>query len=105
GVPAPHGEHGPLAAAVLAVDGLGYVEPAELLDRVVGDALTEEGLPGVVERLHDRRIVQPDRLALRSRRAEQARAFHDRREFGIVDGGGVDVADVGHWCVLTRVRS
>ena len=97
------GQHRALAAAVLAFDGLGDVEPAQFLDRVIGDALAEEGLPGVVERLHDRRVVQPDRLALRSRRAEQARALHDRRELGIGDGGGVDVADVSHWFLLTLI--
>jgi LysR family transcriptional regulator, transcription activator of glutamate synthase operon len=40
---------------------------------MVGHALPEEGLPGVVERLHDRRIVQPDRLALRSRQLRNER--------------------------------
>ena len=90
------GQHGTLAAAVLAVHGLGDVEPAQFLDRVVGHALAEEDLPGIVECLHDRRVVQPDRLALRPRSAEPARALHDRHELGIGDGGRVDVTDVWH---------
>jgi hypothetical protein len=97
------GQHRALAAAVLAFNGLGDVEPAELLDRVIGHPLPEEGLPGIVERLHDRGVVQPDRLALRSWRAKQARTLHDRRELGIGDSGGVDVADVSHWFFLTLV--
>jgi hypothetical protein len=65
------------------------VEATQLLDRVIGHALAEEDLPGLVERLHDRRVVQADRLALRSWCAARPGALHDRLQFRILDGGWV----------------
>src|SRR6185436_13307633 len=65
GEPLPSGLDGALDASVLALDRLRDVDPPELLDGVVADALAERQLPGLREGPDDARIVGPDRLALR----------------------------------------
>ena len=96
-VTALHGEHGPLAAAVLAVDGLGDVEPAASLiawsvtpwrkkaSQALLNAFITGGLCSRIAWLSGRGV-----------RAVQAGPLHDRYQFRIGHCGGVDVADVSH---------
>src|SRR5918995_576504 len=59
---------GALVAAVLALDAAGYVDAAELLERMVDDAVAEQGIPRVGKEPERRRHVRANGRALRPRR-------------------------------------
>jgi hypothetical protein len=63
----------PLYPSILAFDGLGDIDAAELLDRVIEHAGAESGSPGLREGAQDRRHVRSDGLALRPGGTIQAR--------------------------------
>src|SRR5215470_14813977 len=65
-----------LVAAVFALDGTGYVDPAQFLDLMVTYAVPEDVVPGPGEEPEAGGNVRPDRGALRSRGAFARAAFH-----------------------------
>src|SRR5262245_44997658 len=64
--PLPSGLDGTLHASVFALDRLRHVDAAELLDRVIADALAKRELPGLRKSADHARIVGANRLALRA---------------------------------------
>jgi hypothetical protein len=53
-----------LDASILALDGLGHVDAAELFEGVVANPVSERELPGLRKRADDSRHVCPDGLTL-----------------------------------------
>src|SRR5262249_25952851 len=94
--PLPSGLDGALYASVFALDRLRDVHAAELLDRVIADALAERQLPGLREGADHARVVGANRLALRARRALAARAVEVAESLGVGDRRGVDVGNIRH---------
>jgi hypothetical protein len=84
----------PLVAAVLTPQRPGDVHPAEVLDRVIADALVEQGPPGVREGPERVRRVRAHRGGLRPGGSLPGAAFHLRLHPG-VHGLQRDVADPG----------
>ena len=82
-----------LVAAELAQHRARDVDPAQLLDLVVGDAVLEHVAPGIGERPEHRRHMRADRLAFRPRRALARAALEFGQHGGILDGRRVDIAD------------
>src|SRR5205807_8438921 len=94
----------PLRPSVVAVDRLRDADAAELLERVVDDALPEDRLPRAHERLRNRRNVEPDGLRLGTRRAVAPGMLHVLGELRIGDRRRVDVADPRHPARIEEVR-
>jgi len=92
-----------LTAAVVALDGLGDVEAAELLEPVVDMPVREGRVPVGGKRAQDLGHVRADRLTLRPRRPVAARALEDLAVAGVRERVGVDVADPRHTDNLTRM--
>src|SRR5207244_1914932 len=55
----------PLRPSVIALDGLGYVDAAELFERVLEDARPKDTVPGSGECVRDGRDMRANRLRLR----------------------------------------
>jgi hypothetical protein len=95
----------PLYPSILAFNGLGDVDAAELLDGVVEYAGAEGGSPGLGEGAQDRRHMRAYSLALRPGSAMQARIFQvaedlkvsDRRQVGILDSGHCEAPLTDAW--------
>ena len=72
-----------LIASVAAIDGLRNVDAAHLLDRVVADAVSKNGIPSLGEGAQHRRHVRPDGLALGPRGPVDAGVLEITGELGI----------------------
>src|SRR6185369_185712 len=98
--------HGALVAAILAFDRARHVDAAELLDRMVGDAVLEYVAPGVCKRPEHVRHMGADRLAFRPWRALAAAAVELRQHRLVFYGCGVHIADpwLRH-CLILRLGS
>src|SRR5699024_10629104 len=68
--------HRALVAAVLALDRARHVDAAELLERVLDDAVAEQRVPGVREEPERRGHVRAHGRALRPWRALARAALH-----------------------------
>ena len=84
-----------LVAAEFAQHRARHIEPAQLLDAVIGDPGVEHVAPRVGERPEHRGDVGADRLALRPRRAVALAAFQLGEHGRVLHGLRIDVADVG----------
>ena len=85
-----------LRRAVAAIHGLGDVDTAELLQRMVDHSLDERLLPRRRERLHHRRHMGADGLCLWPRCADPACPIQDLANLWIIDGIDVWIGDVWH---------
>ena len=85
--------HGTLVAAVFALDRARHVDAAQLLDRMVGDAVLEHVAPGVRKRPEHGRHMGANRLAFRPGRTLAAAAVELRRHRLVLYGCRVYVAD------------
>src|SRR5262245_6278484 len=94
--PLPSGLDGALYASVFALDRLRDVHAAELLDRVIADALAKRQLPGLGEGADHTRIVGANRLALRTRRSLAARALEVAENLRVGHRRGIDVGNMRH---------
>src|SRR5206468_11329670 len=100
--PFPSGLDGALYPSVLALDGLGDVDAAELFDGMIADALPERQLPGLRERADHTRVVGADRLALRPGRPFATRALQIAQDLRVGDRRRVDIGNMGHRALLSR---
>jgi len=85
-----------LGPSVVALDGLRNIDAAELLERVLNDAVPEDRVPRSRERLGDRGNVRANGLRLRAWSPEPARVVQVRPELGISEAVFVDIADASH---------
>ena len=85
-----------LDASILALDGFGHVDAAELFEGVVANPVAERQLPGLRERADDRRHMRADGLALGTGRPVQSRVFEVALDLWVGHRCGVDVADAWH---------
>jgi hypothetical protein len=92
----PSSLDGSLYASVLALDRLGYIDPAQLLDPVVAHAVPERHVPGLRERPDDGRVMRADCLALGPGRSLAARLIQIAKDLGIGYRCRVYVRDAGH---------
>src|SRR5262249_55731146 len=91
---------GALHASVFALDRLRDVDAAELLDRVVADALAKRELPGLREGADHIRVVGTNRLALGARSPLTSRALEIAADLRVRYARRIDVGNVRHGSLL-----
>src|SRR5204863_8194350 len=87
---------GALRASVLALDRLRHVDAAQLLERMLDEAVPEDAVPRVRERLRDGGYVGTDRLRLGPRRAVAPREVEVVAQLVVGHVLGSHVADARH---------
>jgi len=86
----------PLIPSVLAFERLRDTQAAQLFDRQIDDAVSEEGVPRRQEGAQDLRLPGADRLDLGARRAVQHRALQLGTEVVVLDLGRVCIPNARH---------
>jgi hypothetical protein len=85
-----------LDASILALDGFGHVDPAELFEGVVANPVAESQLPCLRERPDDCRHMRSDGLALGTRRPMEPGVFKVTLDLRVGHRRRVDVTDACH---------